>query len=62
VTLFEGTTLRVPFIRIRDAEGKDMELFPRPVDVRVDQPVGEGYSGRDVQLDEAVKALLARVR
>ncbi|MFN0100278.1 MAG: S41 family peptidase, partial [Gemmatimonadaceae bacterium] len=47
VTLFEGTTLRVPFIRIRDAEGKDMELFPRPVDVRVDRPMGEAYSGRD---------------
>lgn len=62
VTLFEGTTLRVPFIRIRDAEGKDMELFPRPVDIRVDQPVGEGYSGRDTQLDAAVAALLAKLR
>lgn len=62
VTLFEGTTLRVPFIRIRDAEGKDMELFPRPVDIRVDQPVGEGYTGRDSQLDAAVAALLAKLR
>jgi len=62
VTLFEGTTLRLPFIRIRDAEGKDMELFPRPVDIRVDQPVGEGYSGRDTQLDAAVAALLAKLR
>ncbi len=62
VTLFEGTTLRLPFIRIRDAEGKDMELFPRPVDVRVDQPVGEGYSGRDTQLDAAVANLLGKLR
>jgi C-terminal processing protease CtpA/Prc len=61
VTLFEGTTLRVPFIRIRDAEGKDMELFPRPVDVRVDRPMGEAYSGRDSQLDAAVKALRERL-
>jgi Tol biopolymer transport system component/C-terminal processing protease CtpA/Prc len=61
VTLFEGTTLRVPFIRIRDAEGKDMELFPRPVDVRVDRPMGEAYSGRDSQLDAAVKALQERL-
>lgn len=62
VTLFEGTTLRIPFIRIRDAEGKDMELFPRPVDVRVDRPVGEEYRGVDSQLDAAVRALLARLR
>ncbi|MBA3853504.1 MAG: peptidase S41 [Gemmatimonas sp.] len=62
VTLFEGTTLRIPFIRIRDAEGKDMELFPRPVDVRVDRPVGEEYRGVDSQLDAAVRALLDRLR
>jgi tricorn protease len=62
VTLFEGTTLRMPFIRIRDAEGKDMELIPRPVDVRVDRPVGEGYGPTDVQLDAAVRALQERIR
>ncbi len=62
VTLFEGTTLRIPFIRIRDAEGKDMELFPRPVDVRVDRAMGEAYRGVDSQLDAAVRALLARLR
>ncbi len=62
VTLFEGTTLRIPFIRIRDAEGKDMELFPRPVDVRVDRAMGEAYRGVDTQLDAAVQALLARLR
>lgn len=61
VTLFEGTTLRVPFIRIRDAEGKDMELFPRPVDLRVDRPMGEAYTGRDSQLDAAVKVLQERL-
>lgn len=59
VTLFEGTTLRIPFIRIRDAAGKDMELFPREVDVRVDRPMGESYGARDTQLDAAVRALLA---
>lgn len=62
VTLFDGTTLRIPFIRIRDAEGKDMELFPRPVDVRVDRAMGEEYRGQDSQLDAAVRALLARLR
>lgn len=62
VTLFEGTTLRIPFIRIRDAEGKDMELFPRPVDQRVDRVMGEEYRRVDSQLDAAVRALLARLR
>lgn len=62
VTLFEGTTLRIPFIRVRDAAGENMELMPRPVDVRVDRPMGEGYGSRDVQLDAAVKALLERLQ
>ncbi len=62
VTLFEGTTLRIPFIRIRDAEGKDMELVPRPVDVRVDRPIGESYGSADTQLDAAVRALQERLR
>lgn len=61
-TLFDGTTLRIPFIRIRDAEGKDMELVPRPVDVRVDRPMGEGYGSVDSQLDAAVRELRARLR
>ena len=36
-----------------------MEMHPRPVDVRVDRPIGESYAGSDVQLDAAVKELLA---
>lgn len=62
LTLFDGTTLRMPFIRVRDAAGEDMELVPRPVDVRVDQPVGEGYGPTDVQLDAAIAALRQRLR
>ncbi len=61
-TLFDGTTLRIPFIRIRDAAGEDMELLPRPVDVRVDRPMGESYGGRDSQLDAAIAALRSRLR
>jgi hypothetical protein len=33
-----------------------MENNPRPVDVQVIRPVGEGYTGRDSQLDAAVSA------
>jgi len=57
-TLLDGTTVRLPGTRITGADGKDMELNPRPVDQLVVRPVGESYSGRDSQLDAAVKVLL----
>ena len=47
------------FDAITVADGKDMELVPRPVDQLVVRPIGESYSGRDSQLDAAVKVLLA---
>jgi Tol biopolymer transport system component/C-terminal processing protease CtpA/Prc len=60
--LDNASVVRVPFERITDENGKDMELHPRAVDVRVDYPVGESYTGRDSQLDAAVAALLKRVQ
>ncbi|WP_296599933.1 S41 family peptidase [Phenylobacterium sp.] len=56
--LIDGSSVRVPFIRIQGADGKDMELNPRPVDVHVERPLGETLSGRDSQLDAAVAELL----
>ena len=61
VSLVDGTTVRMPFIRVTTAEGEPMELHPRPVDVAVTRPVGESYSGRDSQLDAAVRELLAQI-
>jgi tricorn protease len=61
VSLVDGSTLRMPGTRITGADGKDMELNPRPVDVFVQRPIGESYSGRDSQLDAAVKELLAQL-
>jgi tricorn protease len=61
-TLIDGTILRLPFIRITDAQGKDMELHPRPVDVFVQRPIGEGLAGKDSQLDAAVATLLAQLK
>jgi Tol biopolymer transport system component/C-terminal processing protease CtpA/Prc len=58
VPMLDGSTLRLPRSRITGADGLDMELHPRPVDVAVKRPVGESYSERDTQLDAAVKALL----
>jgi Tol biopolymer transport system component len=61
-TLMDGTIVRLPRARITDHAGKDMELHPRPVDVTVVRPVGEGYTGKDSQLDAAVAELLKRIR
>lgn len=57
-SLIDGSTVRVPFIRIQGADGKDMELNPRPVDIVVERPLGETVSGKDGQLDAAVAELL----
>ncbi|MGH9900832.1 MAG: S41 family peptidase, partial [Pyrinomonadaceae bacterium] len=61
VPLVDGTIFRLPFIRITGSDGKNMELNPRPVDVPVKRPVGESYTGRDSQLDAAVRELLRQV-
>jgi C-terminal processing protease CtpA/Prc len=61
VGLLDGSIVRLPFIRIRGANGEDMEMHPRPVDVEVVRPVGESYSGRDSQLDRAVAVLLEQI-
>ncbi len=51
----------MPSTFIRDNRGQNMELNPRPVDVEVERPAGEWYTGRDAQLDTAVERLLARI-
>lgn len=58
LSLVDGTTIRLPFIRIQAADGSDMERRPRPVDILVQRPVGESYSGRDIQLERAVEELV----
>ena len=61
VNLIDGSSLRIPSTVIRGSDGKVMEMNPRPVDVPVERPVGESYTGRDSQLDAAVQELLKRV-
>jgi tricorn protease len=56
--LVDGTSVRLPSIRIRDTRGEDMELHPRPVDRFVARPLGETYAGKDSQLDAAVEELM----
>ena len=59
--LLDGSSsVRVPFERITDQHGNDMEMHPRPVDVLVERPIGESYAGKDSQLDAAVAELLKK--
>jgi Tol biopolymer transport system component/C-terminal processing protease CtpA/Prc len=58
VGLFDGTTFRLPRQLVLDSSGKDMELNPRPVDALVTRPIGETLTGKDSQLDRAVRELL----
>jgi len=52
----------LPRMRIRGADGTDMEMHPRPVDVEVSRPLGEQATiGRDTQLDRAIRTLLLRL-
>lgn len=57
--LIDGTIFRIPFIRITDNRGQNMERNPRTVDVPVLRRLGEKG---DAELDAAVKELLAGLR
>jgi C-terminal processing protease CtpA/Prc len=56
--LIDGSVLRLPQTRVTTADGAAMEMVPRPVDIAVDKPVGEGLAGKDSQLDAAVRELV----
>ncbi len=60
-TLIDGTTVRLPRTRITGSAGDAMEMHPRQVDMEVLRPVGESYTGKDSQLDAAVKTLLGEI-
>ncbi len=48
-------------MKVTGSDGENMELSPRPVDVPVQRPVGESYTGRDSELDAAVRELLGEI-
>ena len=60
-TLVDGTTIRIPSTRITTLDGTTMELNPRPVDIPVTRPLGESFTGKDSQLDTAVRELLKQL-
>jgi tricorn protease len=60
-TLIDGSTVRLPRMKISANDGANMELNPRPVDVPVSRPIGETYTERDSQLEIAVRELLTQL-
>jgi len=61
IDLIDGTVFRIAGSQGFAANGENMELNPRPVDIRVSRPIGETYTDRDSQLDVAVKTLLGQI-
>jgi tricorn protease len=55
--LLDGTIFRLPFTKVTDNEGKNMEGAPRPVDIPVSNSFNDGKE-KDAQLDTAVQELL----
>jgi C-terminal processing protease CtpA/Prc len=59
--LIDGSGFRLPRMRVTGADGANMELNPRPVDVPVTRPIGESRAGKDSQLDTAIAVLLKKL-
>lgn len=59
--LIDGTTFRLPRMRVTANDGTEMERNPRPVDVEVTRPIGETLTDKDSQLDVAVRELLKQL-
>ena len=62
-TLVDGSTFRLPRMRIRGTDGADMENHPRAVDVESTRPIGESLAtpAKDSQLDTAIRTLLRQL-
>jgi hypothetical protein len=60
-TLIDGSSFRLPRQKIQDGSGTVMEMNPRQVDIQVIRPIGESFTGKDSQLDAAVRELLKQI-
>jgi len=61
LSLLDGTTFRLPRMKITANDGTNMERNPRPVDIEATRPIGETLTDRDSQLDVAVRELLKQL-
>jgi Tol biopolymer transport system component/C-terminal processing protease CtpA/Prc len=59
--LLDGSTFRLPSIKVATPEGEDLEGTGRAVDVDVPLPMGEPARGVDRQLEAAVRVLLEQI-
>jgi len=59
--LVDGSSMRTPGTLVEGSDGRNMENNPRLVDIAVTRPIGESYTGKDSQLDAAVKELLSEL-
>ncbi len=59
--LLDGTSFRLPRMRVGTLDGENLEGAARPVDIDVDRPLGEAARGVDSQLDTAVSELVAQI-
>ncbi|HKR13460.1 MAG TPA: S41 family peptidase [Pyrinomonadaceae bacterium] len=59
--LIDGTSFRLPRMKVTANDGTVMERNPRPVDIEVTRPIGETLSDKDSQLDVAVRELLKQL-
>ena len=59
--LVDGSGFRLPRMKVVGADGANMELNPRPVDIPVTRPVGETKTGKDSQLDRAIAELIRKL-
>ena len=61
-TMVDGTNVRLPFMRNAQLDNAALERASRQVDIKVDRPMGESYTGRDAQLERAVQELMTQLR
>jgi Tol biopolymer transport system component/C-terminal processing protease CtpA/Prc len=61
-TMVDGTVVRLPFMRNAQLDGAALERASRKVDIPVDRPMGESYTGHDAQLERAVQELMNQLR
>jgi len=61
INLLDGTWFRVPFIKVENVDGENLETESREVDVYVERPLGESLQNKDSQLDTAIKCLLEQI-